>query len=166
MVNAFGGGLQILMTNFLLLCVGIVVALTVVGAGVLYPFDSSDKVQALTGGILGAIVLCGIVGALFHSKLNHSDSVWSRPVSNRVGTTVTNLVVGLWLCVLALLLVLMLHEKQLGTITVLLAVFFIVGLGCAWPIRSYFSRGSALPYGLGSILALFVLIAIMVGFHL
>ncbi len=155
-----------ILTNFLLLCVVILVLFTLVMVWALYPFDGSEKLQSLIAGILGATVLCAIVGSLAYVSLKGKDAAWDKPVSTSLGLVITYIVVGIWFCVLTLTLVFLLQKREMGTISSLLALFFIIGLGCAWPIRRYFSRGSPLPYGIGSLVALMAVLAFMVGFHL
>jgi hypothetical protein len=154
------------LTNFLLLCVALLVLLTLVMAWVLYPFDSGEKLQLLIAGILSATVLCAIVGGLAYVGLKAKNAAWDKPVSARLGLVISNTVVVAWFCVLALMLVVLLQKREMGTIGSLLVLFAIVALGCAWPIRRYFSRGSALPYGIGSLVALLAVLAVVAGLRL
>lgn len=154
-----------MLTNFLFLYVWSIVLATLGLTILFYPFDSSERLLALAGSIVAVNVLGAVVGGLIYIRIK-DKSVWLQPVSTRTGTSVANVVVAIWLSVVALLVFLMLRARGVGTVTLVLALFLSVTLGCAWPLRRRFSRASLLPYGIASLFALFAVIAVMAGFGL
>lgn len=152
-----------ILTNLLLLNVSVLVAAMVGAAIVLHPIDSVEKVFMIFGLVVGVYLVSIVAGSLI---VRDKESVWRKPVSKLTGTIITNVVVGTWgavVCGIALLLV---HKKPAFTIVLALALLFLVGLGSGWWIRRRFLKDSLLPYGISFTLALFVVMAVLIGFRL
>ncbi len=135
-------------TNGLLLCLMVLVLLWVAAAAVFGPFDTASDLLSYFGfiavtGFFGAAI-AGIMGASSRGK----ESIWSTPVSPRVGALLINGMVAVFLCGIGLLTLLILHVKGSTTTVLGAIVALLAGAAFGRYLQKRSSSRSLLPYGL------------------
>jgi len=147
------------LTNFLLLCVGVLVALWLGLAVVFPPYDSAASAITYLALVAGSGLLGSVIAGIVQAKLISRESVWLQPVSEGVGTILANSVVSLWLCGIGVIFLVLLKARG-STDTVVGAIVLVVagaGLGRylqkRWPSKSWLAYGISFTAALAAVLA-------------
>ena len=149
-------------TNLQLLHAAVVVIL-LVGLAIAFESGSDGGSQpAFYLVFVGLGILVTAAMSFLVRTLGGKKSIWSQPVSGKVGSILMNGVVSLWLCLVGLIVLLVLvarRDSPAIVITVLLSVVGGVGIGRL--LQKRFRINSLLPYGISFFGAL---VLIMVAF--
>jgi hypothetical protein len=148
------------LTNFLLLCLGILVALWLGLAVVFPPYDSAASAITYLALVAGSGLLGSVIAGIVQAKLISRESVWLQPVSEGVGTILANSVVSLWLLGIGVLMFVMLHAKRGATDVVVGTIVLVVaGAGLGRTLQKRWSSKSWLAYGISFTAAFMAVLA-------
>ncbi len=139
------------LTNVALLFLIVWVAFLVGFAFVWQIYGSEHLVALGLGGFAIFLVAYTSVGVSIRKNPN---GAWLQPVSANTGRVITNVVVTLWLCVVAGLLIFILSHLEKTRALIVLALFLAGGIGLGKLIKSKMSSGTLLPYGISFLVAL------------
>jgi len=148
--------LQLLRAAFIVL---LLVGLTVISN----PFDSRARLLIF---FFLIIAICGVaatVARISQRAVKNKNSIWLRPVSATVRTTVINSVVSIWLCVLGLIIFIILRKAESTKIAYAVTFFLLMGGGYGWYLQKHLVSNSLLPYGIsmfGALLMILIFLAI------
>lgn len=104
-------------------------------------------------------ILAAIVLVVFEFSLKNKNSIWVRPVSERVGLVLINGVVISWLCLVALIFFMFLSVVENAPIVIATEVLVVIAaVGCGHCLQKRLANYSLLAYGISFLGALILML--------
>lgn len=130
---------------------------------ILYPLNSTMKALSFFVLLIVISTLFAFISSISQRRLKNKESVLFQPVSTRTSTILINSVVGIWLCVVGLIVFMILNVRA-GSPEMVISVFLslLVGVVFGRYLQRRFSKKSLLSYGISSFFALVIIVVAFV----
>ena len=139
----------------------VLIVIVLVGlAFILQPSDDLDEQLLFGKWFVGISILLTFVLALFRLSLKNKESIWLQPVSKRTAKNLVNVVVVVWLCLVAgTAFMLLKNNKDFFSTVIIVCLAFCLTVIVGYYIQKIiFNNNTLLGYGISSICALVMMI--------